>query len=272
VKAKAAICVRRTDLQLSRASALTAGFKRHGIEAEIYWMEQSPPAPKDADFCVCWGKRNLDTLKSRGAGDVLVMEQGYMLERIEWTSLGWNGLNGRAAFGSGDASRWRKYFAHLMQDWKPEGAGGYVLVAGQVKGDASLGNVDFDEWVRETMAYLGGPADGSVVFRPHPLVDEPAKSLEDDLFDAKLAVTYSSNLGVDAVLSGTPTIVMDEGGMAWPVAGHDTNEVIRPSRNKWAQALAWTQWKLSEIESGAAWDVVRQARNGPAFFESFGEE
>lgn len=269
---RAAICVRHNDLQLSRANALAAGFKRHGVESEICWMEQSPPPPENADFCICWGKRNLDLLKARGAGDVLVMELGYMGDRLEWTSLGWNGLNGRASFGSGDVGRWRRYFAPLLREWKAEDAGDYVLLAGQVPGDASVAEIDIEAWARRTTQQLEDLWECPVVFRGHPLTAKPERTLEEDLSGAKFAVTFNSNLGVDAVLSGTPAVVMDPGGMAWPVAGRDIDEVVRPNRNKWAQALAWTQWRLHEIESGAAWDVVRQGRSGPAFCESLREE
>jgi len=263
---RAAIIIRDTDLQLARARAFLAGLERHGDTGGIHDMHQAHTAIIEADFGVCWGKRNLDKLKTQSEGqDFVVMELGYMLDRLEWTSLGWNGLNGRAAFPLGDASRWRRYFADLITgDWKEGGE--YVLVAAQVPGDAAVDAVNIDAWAEKAVARhveLGNIAS----LRPHPLVTAPDLDLGEDLAGAYLAVTYNSNLGVDAVLAGVPTVAMDEGSMAWPVASHVVSEVVKPPRNKWAQAMAWTQWTLPEIASGEAWAALREARGGRPFHE-----
>ncbi len=263
---RAAIIIRDTDLQLGRARAFLAGLERNGETGGIHDMAQAHTALMEADFGVCWGKRSLDNIKTQGiCRDVVVMELGYMGDRLEWTSLGWNGLNGRAAFPSGDASRWRKHFANLISgDWKEGGE--YVLVAAQVPGDAAVDGVNIDTWAEKAVAEhveLGNIAS----LRSHPLVADPVVDLADDLAGARLAVTYNSNLGVDAVLAGVPTVAMDEGSMAWPVAGHGVSVVVRPPRNKWAQAMAWTQWTLPEIASGEAWAALREARGGKPFHE-----
>jgi len=263
---RAAIIIRDTDLQLDRARAFLAGLERHGDTGGIHDMAQAHTALIEAEFGVCWGKRNLDKLMAQSEGrDVVVMELGYMGDRLEWTSLGWNGLNGRAAFPFGDAMRWRKHFAHLITGGWKEG-GEYVLVAAQVPGDAAVDGVNIDAWAEQAVA-KHVELKNIASLRPHPLVTEPDMELAEDLAGASLAVTYNSNLGVDAVLAGVPTVAMDEGSMAWPVAAHVISGVVYPPRNRWAQALAWTQWTLPEIASGEAWAALREARGGRPFHE-----
>jgi hypothetical protein len=40
--------------------------------------------------------------------------------------------------------------------------------------------------------------------------------------------------------------------MAWDVTAHKLGEIAKPDREQWAHDLAWKQWALTEIESGAA--------------------
>jgi len=71
--------------------------------------------------------------------DVLVMERGYIGDRTHWTSLGWNGLNGRARVPLAPAdggARFERNYSRLMHPYNP--AGHYALIIGQVPGDASL--------------------------------------------------------------------------------------------------------------------------------------
>lgn len=71
-----------------------------------------------------------------------------------------------------------------------------------------------------------------------------------DWADVGRVVTLNSSIGVESVLTGIPTVTMDEGAMAWKVSSHDANESLTPDRRRWLHWLAWTQWSHDEIESG----------------------
>lgn len=106
--------------QESGARALQAGFKRHGISAEI----STPLNYRHSDLISIWGVRQEHILHAQkhSGGDTLVMEQGYMGDRLEWLSLGFNGLNGHADFGQapGSDDRGRRFYDHL-QPWHESG-------------------------------------------------------------------------------------------------------------------------------------------------------
>jgi hypothetical protein len=249
-----------SEHQSGAAIAMAAGLKRHGIDVVHYDPHTLPHEP----IVVCWGWRKGWALRAAGR-EILVMERGYVGDRFRWTSLGWNGLNGRATGPkSSDPTRWRRLFARHMRAWRFGGE--YILVMGQAPGDMSIQGVDFAAWARDVMQRLREQSHLPVYFRPHPVrtfgpgVDpEPLMNgdLSDALSRAAAVVTWNSNSGVDAVLAGVPTVAVDAGSMAYAVAGHTLDRLNkRPSRSAWAHALAWRQWSLDEISAGAAWEMV----------------
>lgn len=246
----------RAPHQIAHQAAMADGLRSIGIEPVM----SLGGAPKKKHVAV-WGWRQGKILRQRGH-EVLVMERGYLGDRFKWTSLGWNGLNGHATFPEApdDCSRFDAHFS--MKPWKQ--GGDYVLILGQVPGDASLQGRDlmplYTEWAKEAAQAYGLP----VHFRMHPKAAEkgyrqkPAGTVEstgtldEALAGARTAICFNSNSAVDAVLAGVPTVTMDRGSMAWEVTGHQIGSLMKPDRRAWASRLAWRQWSLDEIASGEA--------------------
>lgn len=65
--------------------ALAEGLRRHGI------------SDLGQNVVVCWGWHTGRGYRAQGR-DVLVFERGYIGDRFKWTSIAWNGLNGRGTF------------------------------------------------------------------------------------------------------------------------------------------------------------------------------
>lgn len=248
----------------THAEAMRAGLARHRVEATVY---PEGYVPSEETVC-CWGWRLGKPLRAAGK-DVLVLERGYMGDRTQWTSMGWNALNGRARFTFGDDSRVH-LFERLLRPWRP--AGDYALIVGQVSGDAAVDGVDmaafYDDCVSASRNIFGLPAR----FRPHPValsfgqqhrVPAPhsTRALQDDLDGAAVVITWNSNTGVDAVLAGKPTIAFDRGSMAWPVTAHEYRIPDEPDREAWLEAMSWCQFSLEEIRSGLAWEHVSSGRS-----------
>lgn len=261
----AAIYSRRDNGPSVHAAAMARGLQRHGIRTTYYTS-----IPKEKfDFLVPWGWRNGQRCKEYGH-TVLLMERGYIDDRFKWTSLGWEGLNGKAVWHETPAeNRFEKLFPELMKPWRRRD--GYALVLGQVNGDAAVQHIDIDSWCSRTVRELL-KLGHDVRYRPHPVsvqrnhrlpaVTCPILSgtLEEALAGAGFAVTFNSNSGVDAVMEGIPTIAMDPGSMAWPVTSHGLeDELVTPDRSAWCNDLAWRQWSIDEIQSGYAWEFVGQA-------------
>lgn len=260
---KVVLHVNNAAHQREHCAAMESGLKRHGIDVS-YAPYNSPRA---CDVAVVWGWRQTAVIKA--GAPLLVMERGHVQPRMEYTSVGWGGLGRRATYAKAadGGERWDRLFGHHMQDWRPEGE--FVVVCGQVPGDAAIHGLDLQDWasrmVREAREAFGRP----VLFRPHPLCVRRAQMwcpdgaemsiapLADDLARAFRFVTYNSTVGVETVLGGVPTITMDEGAMAWPVAAHGFEMApYRPDRMAWSHDLAWTNFSLDEISSGFAWEAV----------------
>lgn len=240
----------RTSHQVAHRQALQDGLKRHGV------------SDLGRNVVVCWGWRSGQRHRRAGR-DVLVLERGYIGDRFKWSSLGWNGLNGRADFpeypdDGGD--RFRSMAA--LAPWDPSGE--YVLLVGQVRGDAALQGRDLTKWYADAAKHAEGTYGLPVRFRPHPqevrrgirrTVPGTASDtgpLADSLDGAAVVVTWNSNTGVDALLAGKPVVVSDPGAMAWPIAAREIGGERGLDREAWAHALAWKQWTLEEIASGEA--------------------
>lgn len=202
---------------------------------------------------------------------MLVMERGYLGDRTAWTSLAWNGLNGRGvASSAADPARFLRHFPDLLKPWR-ENEEGYVLLIGQLPGDLAVRHMDFNAWATLTAAGLGSYG-FDVRYRPHPLAElaVPAaltgvrlmaeRSLRAALEGAASCVTFNSNAAVEAVLAGVPTYAIDRGSIAWDVAAHSIYEPpVRPGREDWAARLAWRQWTAEEIAAGDAWALMKGA-------------
>lgn len=234
--------------QVRHQDLLAQGLAAHGIATRFQHDSRGATTKRVA----CWGWRIGRLLRAAGH-DVLVMERGYIGDRFAWTSLGWNGLNGRAqvpAVPDDGGARLRRFHPDALQ---PAASGGdYALLVGQVPGDAALNGRDLHPWYCEQAAC---DWQAPVRFRPHPLAGRrgPIKpvpgapllegSLADALSAAAIVVTYNSNVGVDAKLAGRPVWAADCGSMIFS-EGRD--------RDEWAARLAWRQWLPGEISSGFA--------------------
>lgn len=256
----------RAAHQLSHQAALADGLAAHGINPMLAYSNTAR-----TKHVACWGWRVGKALRAAGH-EVLVIERGYLGDRFEWSSLAWNGLNGHGQFGQlpADQTRFAENFS--MSPWKSGGE--YVLIMGQVPGDASLQGRDMMPWYEQAARTAAEKYGLPVQFRPHPLAirkghkqqlkgaAQSIGELADALAGAAVVITFNSNSGVDAVLAGVPTVTADQGSMAWPVAGHAIGEIAKPDRTAWASRLAWCQWRIEEIRSGAALGGLLEIAHG----------
>lgn len=236
----------RTQHQREHREAVDSGFKAIGFD--------------HPNLICCWGWRGGRRWYQRGR-EVLVLERGYIGDRFKFSSVGLNGLNGRATFGPSQddgGARFQK-FGVPLEPWNPSGE--YVLLVGQVPGDAALQGQNLTPWYMQTAKAAAALYGLPVRFRKHPRerfartvpgTYADTGTLRDALSGAAVVVTFNSNTGVEAMLAGKPTVAVDEGAMAWPVAAHALGEDANPDRQAWAYDLAWKQWAVEEIASGEA--------------------
>jgi hypothetical protein len=173
-----------------------------------------------------------------------------------------------------------------IKPWKKNGD--YILLLLQNPKDTSLNDLcrytnDYENWIRHTIMEISKYSAEDIMIRVHPrfplkylrtLLKLPvrntilfsknvgqefnkssSKDLYKDLDHARVAISYSSNSLVETVCEGVPTITLSETSHAWPVSFHSLhvleNEVMPEiNRTQWLYNTAYTQWKMSEINTG----------------------
>lgn len=245
------------DHQLLHQSAMHIGLKNIGIESEKVFKIYADIK----DIYCTWGWRKGKSLHDRG-NKVLVMERGYVGDRFKYTSLGWNGLNNYASFPDYLDDRGDRFRSHggIIKPWRKTGR--YILILGQVKGDASLKGQDLTSWyfnIANKAKYIYGLP---VYFRPHPEgarrggygsingVQNIGGSLDDAIGGALFTIAYNSNSCLDSILAGVPCYAGDKGTMAWDLCMKDIGELYYPEREEKVHKIAWNQFSIDEIMDG----------------------
>lgn len=152
-----------------------------------------------------------------------------------------------------------------IRPWRRPEANGHIIVAGMSAKAAAVEGFGAEEWERETIAKLGQLTKRRIIYRPKPNWlgasairgsvwlgrDVP---LESALKGCHAVVAHHSNVAVDALLAGIPCIC--PGGAASVLSGHELEHIEDPpmpdGREQWAADLAYTQWSLEEMQTGAA--------------------
>lgn len=261
----------RLSHQVERAESFCNGLKRHGFNN---CSVQPHNNPQPCDLAVFWGMHHTHQIR-KIQDDIkqpwLIMERGYVGDRFQWTSMGYNGLNGHADFvnKNSPSDRWDQFFGdQWIKPWKKEGD--YILLAGQVLQDASIKHlrVNYQTIANDIKKHTNIP----IHFRKHPhklcanmktptgCQTSTDESIQQALQRAKACVCVNSNSGVDAILAGVPVINLDRGSMVWQLAHHDFSDINNlqyPDRQQWSHDIAYAQWLPEEIESGQAWEHLK---------------
>lgn len=248
----------QTDILKPVIDAMYEGLKFMNLDVGI-----KGPETGNYEIAVCWGWRKGLKEFSKGK-QVLVMEHGYMIDRNEWISLGWNGLNNNADFLNKDVpnDRWERLFKSYMKPWKTGGE--YILLCGQVPGDMSLKRRNLTRWYGEVAQLASRAYKLPVVWRPHPLdkknrtltikntTMDVGTPLEESLKGAAAIMAFNSNSLINGVMAGVPPIAFDEGTMVWDLAAKNYEPLKRLDREDWGRKMGYTQWNLEEIANGTA--------------------
>lgn len=266
--------------QVQAADAFAEGLRRHGIEA----VRRSPHEnPIDCDLAVMWSNRfkNIQAHQRKAGKRYLIMERGYLGNREQWVSLGYDGLNGNADFVNKDvpSDRWDTYWKSRLGRSRSPLSGCYILVIGQVPGDSSLEDLpgsfqaSFTEICNEARREFGSRL--PVFWRPHPLclvrgsawtpegfvTQPPETNLWAALANASGVITWNSTTGVESVLQGVPTIALSKGSMVYDIAQNRMVLEKLTNRNEWGRKIAYAQWTYKEIGCGDAWEHLKRGMN-----------
>lgn len=250
---KRAYCVLKTKAHY-RHDAFHAGLKAAGFHVEPR-LPSGPPGP--GDILVIWNRyscdeQTADKWEAQG-GTVLVAENGYLGrdgQGQQYYAIAIHGHNGSGRWHVGGPERWERLGVEL-KPWRA--SGDHILVCP----NRSFGPKGFampQGWDKQVVEQLRKHTKRPIRLRPHPQNSAPARPLAEDLAGAWACVIWASSAGVHALVAGIPVIVTAPYWVLWPAAGKRIEHVENPplfDRRKPFEALAWAQWSLEEIASGA---------------------
>lgn len=249
-----------------RREAFAAGLKAAGYEV----IEGQPGGAMPGDVLVIWnrydGIHHIATRFENEGGTVLVAENGYLgiggtIPKFDVhtpkgpephhyysISIAWH--NGRGRWFYGGPER----FAALGVELKPwRTSGEHILICP----NRSFGvgeQVMPTDWAERTAAKLRQETKRPIVIRRHPGNDRPKRPLSADLENAWAVVIWSSGAGIHALAAGIPVIccaphwimrgATATGTIEDPIHPHDLTRLAN------FEQMAWSQWRLDEIEKG----------------------
>jgi hypothetical protein len=224
------------------------------------------------DIMVTFGIPKQKTVRGQKIGELwqkhkgqhIVLERGY-IKRDDYFMVGWDGLNGRARFNNNNSPRDRLDALSIqLEPWNNDGS--YILICGQVHGDASIQHANYQKWLGDIATEIHNHhKNPEIVFRPHPLDTDDwklphhvkvckAKSLEESIGGATVVIAFNSNASIDAMIAGKQTIAYDEGSMLYKSSFESYEEFVREGPCNGYRAclydIAYSQWNLDEMTLG----------------------
>lgn len=260
-----AMCMIR-DQPHYRREAFTRGLAAAGYTVVDHGRPESA-----ADLLVIWNRYGAfeamaDRWESSG-GTVLVAENGYVGKDVDGHqlyALAAHGHNGSGWWPEGGDERWRA-LGIKCQPWvtRPDG---YALICGQ-RGIGSRQMASPANWHEDARRrWKSGP----IRMRLHPGAkpDPNAPKLDADLAGARYCVVWSSSSGVKALISGIPVFydaphwICEEAAV--PLGQMDAFEMPSPELLESLRAfalkrMAWAQWTVAELASGAPFVLFRDS-------------
>ena len=161
---------------------------------------------------------------------------------------------------------------------------GPIIIALQLPGDASLLGTDISKWAADTVDEIRLTTNRNIIIRSPQLPRQydnyhmkriakhvnvewqegTKQNLKETLQSAFCAVTFSSGLGLDALMYGCPVIACSPASFAYDLCPNDVSDienVTLPYRHELFNKLAYYQWSFDELADGTAWDHILHILN-----------
>ena len=150
-----------------------------------------------------------------------------------------------------------------MPPWRTKGAHVLLALPGEEFGRA-IGH-KMEDWLDTIEVRVRQHTTRKVKVRPR----KDKHPLDRDLLNCWALVTHSSNVAVDAVLSGVP-VFTEPTNPAAPIANFDLSQIeqpLMPDRTQWFNSLMYQQFTVPEMRSGfaamAMQEVMAQSESIP---------
>lgn len=238
--------------------AFTAGFAAHDIGVSRTHVDRPIVDGSIPLLFACNSFKRCERFYKNNDVPFLTVNRCFVLDVNDDVAIGWGGFNGEADFKLPEkpsVDRWhqqRDRCKLTMFNWAPTGRARIVLGDYEHDRNRKLVAAIKDDWKTDGM-----------LWKPHPQnhtnygFEHFRGTLRDACRVASFMCVYSTTAVAEAMLLGIPCITYSRKSIAYPVTGHGPVDFRLPDRNEWFSKLAYAQWHITEIESGAFWEHLR---------------
>lgn len=254
------------------ALALTTGARTAGYRATV--RGDGGYSHPRGDIAAFYGyQKNMPRIMAdyiEAGKKVVFVDLGYWHRRQNGRWLGYHKISINARHPNAylmnrefSAGRFERFKIPILP-WRTKGNA--IIVAGMSAKSAESYNLKPEQWERWAVEELRRYTKRPILYRPKPswLQAKPIEGSELQrttqpigraLRDCHAIVTHHSNVAVDAILAGVPAFCW--GGVAESMSLQDLSlieEPYRPTgRAQWASNIAYCQWDVREMMTGAMW-------------------
>lgn len=213
-----------------------------------------------------------------------------LVPRDRYVRMGLNGFlanTGNFNYYDRPSDRWEKISSDLGLSLEPTNRSkdSPILVALQLPGDASLQGTDISFWAASVIDHIRLLTNKPIILRtpqlprdydeaamqrifshPEIYVQEGTKdNLRDTLRNCWAAVTFSSGIGIDALMYGCPVIAYSPASFCFRLCPNSVEYVEHielpneEDRQQLFNNLAYAQWSTEELRDGSAWAHMQEA-------------
>lgn len=241
------------------AEAMAEGIDRCGDRAILRDIHH-PPIP--ADCAVMWGwKRHALYASYR---QFIYADLGFW-GRDRYLRLSVNGWSPERYVCAGLPATRLDAMGLTVKPWRTDGR--EIVIAGSTAKACIEHGLGYMEWERDVAARLAG-CGRPIVYRPKPTdrnarpiagVEFDRRPIDEAVGSAWAWVTHHSNSAVDALLAGVPAHCATGAAAAFSVPLDQIAEPpLMEGRESFLADVAWLQWTLPEIRSGACWSHLKE--------------
>jgi len=256
----------------SVCQAMVAGIARVG-DTPVLYDETSYRRPVE-DCAVFYGlKGNLAAALKQYPAEgkkAVYVDMGYWGRRAGGQWVGYHKL----AVNDRHPTEYFRNAAHPTDRLSAQGVvmapyaadGKHILLAGLGEKAAHSLGLEPEGWERDAIEQIRAVTDRRIIYRPKPSwkgarpiagVDfsPPSQDIAEVLAGCHAVVTRHSNVALEGLVAGVPCFASH--GVAAPMGLQDLARIEAPhrpdDREQWAADVAYTQWNVAEMRSGAAW-------------------
>jgi hypothetical protein len=252
-----------TDQRFSRyrhiSAAMSEGIQRCGDKAVIADLRDPPP---DGDAAVMWGWKHRSVFSPYR--QFVYADLGYW-GRDQYYRLSVNSWSPERYVCAGLPGN---RFEALGLEIKPWQTGrNEILIAGCSPKSALDHGFPYMGW-EDHVARKLSTCGVQVLYRPKPTdkrktplagVGYDERPISDALCSARALVTHHSNAAIDALLAGIPVHCEIGAAAAMSLPLEELLEAPEPAgRVQFLHDIAWLQWTLDEMKSGACWAHLKE--------------